>query len=82
MCQRLDEIFLSQGKYTVDVLQRFGMMDCKSMATSMVSNLKKLHETTFGVDPIDPMMYIQLIGSLLYLVHTRPNICYAVSALS
>ena len=67
---------------TVDVLRRFGMMDCKSMATSMLSHLKKLHETTSGEKPIDPMMYRQRIGSLLYLVHMRPDICYAMSALS
>ena len=58
------------------------MMDCKSMATLMVSNLKKLHDTASGIDPVDPTMYIQLIGSLPYLVHTRSDICYAVSALS
>jgi hypothetical protein len=58
------------------------MMDGKSMATPMVSNLKTLHETTSGRDLVDPTVYRQLIGSLLYLVHTRPNICYAVSALS
>jgi hypothetical protein len=33
--QRSDEIFLSQGKYTVEILQRFRMMDCKSMTTPM-----------------------------------------------
>ena len=65
----------------MDVLHRFGMMDCKSMATPMVSNLKKLHDTASRIDPVDSMMYRQLIGSLLYLVHTRPDICYAVSAL-
>ena len=80
--QRSDEIFLSQGKYTVDVLRRFGMMDCKSMDTPMVSNLKKLHETASGTDPVDSTIYRQLIGSMLYLVHTRPDICFAVSALS
>ena len=80
--QRSDEIFLSQGKSTVDVLRRFRMMDCKSMTTAMIANLKKLHETTFGTYPIDSMMYIQLIVSLLYLVHTRPDICFAVSAMS
>ena len=80
--QRSDEIFLSQGKYTIVVLRRFGMMDCKSMATPMVSNLKKLHDTASGIDPVDPTMYRQLIGSLLYLVHTRLDICFAVSALS
>ena len=44
--QRPDEIFLSQGKYTVDILQRFGMMDCKSMATPMVTNLKLLSDSS------------------------------------
>ena len=34
--QRADEIFLSQGKYTVDALWRFGMMDRKSMDTPIV----------------------------------------------
>ena len=33
--KRNDEIFLSQGKYIVDILHRFGMVDCKSMATPM-----------------------------------------------
>lgn len=80
--QRSDEIFLSQGKYTIDVLRRFGMMDYKSMATPMVSNLKKLHETAFDSNLVDPTMYKQLIGSLMYLVHTEPDICFTGSALS
>ena len=63
--QRTDEIFLSQGKYTVDILKRFGMMDCKSMTTPMVANLKKLHETASCSDSVDSTMYRQLIGSLL-----------------
>jgi hypothetical protein len=58
------------------------MLDCKSMATPMVSNLKKLSESSSDSDLIDPTMYQQLIGSLMYLVNTRPNICYAVSVLS
>jgi hypothetical protein len=37
--QRQDEVFLNQGKYTVEILKRFGMFDCKEMATPMVSNL-------------------------------------------
>ena len=80
--QKSDGIFLSQGKYTIDVLQRFGMLDCKSMSTPMVSNLKKLHESNCGSDSVDPTLYRQVIGSLMYLVHTRPNICFAVHTLS
>jgi hypothetical protein len=80
--QKPGEIFLSQSKYAVDVLRRFGMMDCKSMSTPMISNLKKLHDQATGSDPEDPTVYRQIIGSLMYLVHTRPDICYAVNALS
>jgi hypothetical protein len=40
--QRHDEIFLNQGKYAVEILKRFGMLDCKEMATPMVSNMKLL----------------------------------------
>ena len=80
--QRADEIFLSQGKYTVEILGRFGILDYKSMAIPMVSNLKKLSESFFDSDLIDPTMYRQLIASLMYFVNTRPNICYAVSVIS
>jgi hypothetical protein len=45
------------------------MLDCKSMATPMVSNLKKLSEPSSDSDLIDPTMYRQLIGSLMYLVN-------------
>jgi hypothetical protein len=80
--QRPGEIFLAQGKYTVDVLKRFGMMDCKSMSTSMITNLRKLHNFDTSSDLVDPTMYRKLIGSLMYMIHTKPNICYAVIAMS
>jgi hypothetical protein len=51
--QRTDDIFLSQGKYTVDILKQFEMTDCKSMPTSMVMNLKKMNETSSDSDEID-----------------------------
>jgi hypothetical protein len=80
--QKPGEIFLSQSKYVVDVLRKFGMLDYKSMTTHMISNLKKLHDQATGSDPEDSTVYCQIIGSLMYQVHTRPNICYAVNALS
>jgi hypothetical protein len=66
----------------MDVLKRFGTMDCKSMSTLMVTNLRKLHDSDTGSDLVDPTMYRQLIGSLMYMIHTRPDICYAVIAMS
>ena len=75
-----DEIFLSQGKYAVDVLQRFGMQDYKPMSIPMTTNWKKLHDSTTCSKVVGPPQYQQLIESLMYLVHTRPNICYTVNA--
>jgi hypothetical protein len=80
--QRSDGIFLSQGKYTVDILRKFGMDKSKPMATPMEMNLKKLRESTSDSDLVDPTMYRQLIGSLMYLVNSRPDICFAVNTLS
>jgi hypothetical protein len=58
------------------------MMDCKSMDTPMETNMKKLNDSTLDLDLVDPTMYRQLIGSLMYLVNTRLDICFAVSTLS
>jgi hypothetical protein len=35
---------MSQGKYTVDILKKFGMKECKSIPTSMVMDLKKRND--------------------------------------
>jgi hypothetical protein len=49
---RSDEIFLSQGKYTIEILQILRMMDCKPMTTSMTINLKLLSDKySYLVDP-------------------------------
>jgi hypothetical protein len=71
------EIFIIQG-----ILMTFNMMNYKSMTTPMMTNLKKLSEFTSDSDLVDPMMYMQLIGSLMYLVNVGSNIFFAVSTLS
>ena len=65
MWQNADEISLGQGKYAVEILKRFGMMDCKAMTTPMALNLNLLSDASSEV--IDAMMYRQMIGSLMYL---------------
>ena len=77
MWQNLDEIVLSQGKYTVEILTRFRMMDCKSMTTPMTTNLKLLSSET-----VDATLYRHIIGLLMYLTNMRPDICFAVNTLS
>jgi hypothetical protein len=59
--QRTDEIFLSQGKYTVEILKKFGILNLKPVATPMVTNLKKLSVSSSDSDEIDPTLYKQLI---------------------
>ena len=56
------------------------MMDYKAMATPMASNLKLLSDASSEL--VDAMMYRRMIGSLMYLMHTRPDICFAVNTLS
>jgi hypothetical protein len=78
--KRPSEIFLNQGKYTVVILKRFIMMDCKAMPTPMVTNMKLLSDTSS--EKVDATMCRQMIGSLMYLMNTRPDICFAVNTLS
>jgi hypothetical protein len=78
--QKRGEVFLGQGKYAIKILQKFGMMDCKSMDTPMNADIRKVKVP--DSDPVDPSLYRQLIGSLMYLVNTRPDICFVVNTLS
>jgi hypothetical protein len=58
-------VFLKQGKYAVEILKRFQKMDYKPLATPMIPNMKL--STRFRFNLVDPSMYKQLIGSLMYL---------------
>lgn len=70
-----------KGKYTIDILNRFGMMDCKPLSTPMETHLHKHKTETHWSEIIDPTYYRQIIGSLMYLVKTRPDNFYATNAL-
>ncbi|RVX11419.1 Retrovirus-related Pol polyprotein from transposon TNT 1-94 [Vitis vinifera] len=71
-------IVVSQRKYILDLLKETGMLGCKPIDTPMDSQ-KKLgieKEST----PVDRGRYQRLVGRLIYLSHTRPDIGFAVSA--
>jgi hypothetical protein len=72
-----EKIFLNQGKYAVEILKRFDMLECKSMNTIMETKLKLLVDTSSEL--VDATLYRQIIGSIMYLTNTRPNICFAFS---
>jgi hypothetical protein len=78
--QKRGEVFLGQEKYTIKSLQKFGMMHCKSMDTPMNTDIIKVNIPYS--DPVDPSLYRQLIGSLMYLVNTGPDIFFVVNTLS
>ena len=78
--QQKGEIFLGQGRYATEILKRFRMQDCRPMATPIITNWKKIDASEDK--EVDPTLYRQLIGSLMYLVNTRSDICYVVNSLS
>ena len=78
---RIDEVlFLCQQKYTIDMLHKFNMLECKQVSTPMETNTKICaHE---GKELNNEMTYRQLVGSFIYLTLTRPNISYVIEAMS
>jgi hypothetical protein len=71
---------INQAKYVIDILKTFIIMGCNSMPTPMVKNMKLLSDTY--LEKVDATMYIQMIGSLMYLTNMRPYILFAVNTLS
>ncbi|GJX09508.1 putative ribonuclease H-like domain-containing protein, partial [Tanacetum coccineum] len=76
--QKEDEIFISQDKYVNEILNKFGFSDVKTARTRMETQ-KALLKDTDGED-VDEHLYRSMIGSLLYLTSSRPNIMFAVCA--
>ncbi|KAJ9542336.1 hypothetical protein OSB04_028842 [Centaurea solstitialis] len=69
-------LFLSQRKYTEDIIERAGMSSCKSTPTPIDTKPKLSTDTTIPCS--DPTLYRRLAGALQYLTFTRPDISYAV----
>ncbi|KAG1337790.1 Retrotransposon protein [Cocos nucifera] len=73
-------IFLSQEKYAIDLLEKFHMLNCKPAKTPMNSNDKLMVED--GSDKADEKVFRSMVGGLIFLTHTRPDIMFAVSLIS
>ncbi|KAF5942914.1 hypothetical protein HYC85_020556 [Camellia sinensis] len=72
-----DGIFISQRKYVLDLLKETGMLGCKACATPLEPN-QKLGDDEGG-EVVDRGSYQRLVGKLIYLSHSRPDIAVAVS---
>ncbi|RVW79569.1 Retrovirus-related Pol polyprotein from transposon RE1 [Vitis vinifera] len=70
-------IFVSQRKYTLDLLKETGMLGCKPSNTPMDPFNKIGSKEDMVV--VDKGRYQRLVGRLIYLSHTRPDISFAVS---
>ncbi|CAN6698728.1 unnamed protein product [Malus baccata var. baccata] len=75
-----DGIYLSQRKYVLDLLSETGMLACKPVETPIVQN----HHLAIYQDqvPTNKERYQRLVGRLIYLSLTRPDIAYAISIVS
>ncbi|GKE03738.1 putative ribonuclease H-like domain-containing protein, partial [Tanacetum coccineum] len=76
--QKEDGIFITQDKYVTKILKKFGFSDVKTASTPMETH-KLLLKYADGED-VDEQLYRSMIGSLIYLTSSRPDIMFAVCA--
>ncbi|GJW20040.1 uncharacterized mitochondrial protein-like protein [Tanacetum coccineum] len=76
--QKKDGIFISQDKYVDEILKKFRLTEVKTTSTPMETQ-KPLLKDESG-EEVDVHMYRLMIGSLMYLKSSRPDIMFAVCA--
>nr|GEX48919.1 putative ribonuclease H-like domain-containing protein [Tanacetum cinerariifolium] len=76
--QKKDRIFISQDKYVAEILRKFGLSEGKSASTPIDAE-KPLLKDSDGKD-VDEHTYRSMIGSLMYLTFSRPDIMFVVCA--
>nr|GEX88428.1 hypothetical protein [Tanacetum cinerariifolium] len=69
-------IFINQSKFAIEILKKFGMDSCNPVDTPMVDRLK-LDEDPLGI-PVDQTRFRSMVGSLMYLTASRPDLVFAV----
>eukprot|EP00253_Pinus_taeda_P027871 PITA_27871 len=70
-------VFISEDKYVEVVLKRFNMQNSKAVVTPTVMGLKLTKED--NNNDFDPKLYKSIVGSLMYLTATRPDIMHTVT---
>uniref|UniRef100_A0A251S554 Putative reverse transcriptase, RNA-dependent DNA polymerase n=1 Tax=Helianthus annuus TaxID=4232 RepID=A0A251S554_HELAN len=73
-------IILSQHQYAKGLLDRFNMSNCTTLSTPMEYGLRLSKQDMD--DDVDSNLYRRLVGSLMYLTNTRPDIMFAVNKIS
>ncbi|KAJ0532224.1 putative RNA-directed DNA polymerase [Helianthus annuus] len=72
-------IHISQQKYAVELLKRFGFEECHSVANPIVPGNKLIVENG---NRVDATLFRQIVGSLMYITTTRPDIQFVVNLIS
>lgn len=80
MARSKEGIIISQRKYILDLLNETGLLGCKPVDMPMDST-KKMNRSEESI-PVAKGRYQRLVGKLIYLSHTRPDIAYSVSVVS
>lgn len=75
--QRANGIFIFQKKYAQEVLERFNMARCDAVYNPIVPGFKLVTDSVSMA--VDSTLYMQMIGSLMYLTSTRPDIMFVVN---
>ncbi|GKA86572.1 putative ribonuclease H-like domain-containing protein [Tanacetum coccineum] len=78
--QKTDGIFISQDKYVADMLKKFDLASVKTAITPMETKMALTKDEE--ADEVDVHLYRSMIGSLMYLTASRPDIMFAVCAYS
>ncbi|GJU16181.1 putative ribonuclease H-like domain-containing protein [Tanacetum coccineum] len=76
--QKKDGIFISQDKYVAEILKKFDFATTKTASTPIEPNKALVKDEE--ADSVDVHIYRSIIGSLMYLTASRPNITFAVCA--
>ncbi|KAL0641351.1 hypothetical protein Bca4012_102606 [Brassica carinata] len=84
ICRSKEGLFMSQRKYTLDLLKGAGAYGGKTARMPMEDGYKVPREGEIeDSKPYqDPKLYRKLVGKLIYLTITRPDICFAVNQVS
>ncbi|GKF94712.1 uncharacterized mitochondrial protein-like protein, partial [Tanacetum coccineum] len=76
--QKVNGIFISQDKYVADILKKFDFSSVKTASTPLETNKALIKDEE--AEDVDVHLYRSMIGSLMYLIASRPNIMFFVYA--
>lgn len=69
-------IFINQHKYSTEILERFGMEKCNMVCNPIVTRSKLVKDE--NAKATDASKYKQIVGCLMYLLATKPDLAYSV----